>query len=117
MDQGGTGRNAQVAGVTVAGKSGSVQVVSLKKNTNKPGSDVSMNWKEHAMFTAFSPTENAEIAVAVVSQNDIVGGGGKSAAPIAGKIIARYWELKRERAASAQAQNKDELHGKQEKTN
>lgn len=117
MDAGGTGRNAAVPGVTVAGKSGSVQVVSLKKNTNKPGTDVSMNWKEHAMFTAFSPTENAEIAVAVVSQNDIVGGGGKSAGPVAGKIIARYWELKRERAATAQAQNKDEAHGKQEKAN
>ncbi len=115
MDPHGTGKSASVPGVTVAGKTGSVQVVSLKKNRNQ--TDVSMNWKEHAMFAAFSPTENAEIAVAVVSQNDIVGGGGKSAAPVAGKIIKRYWELKKERAAMAQAQKQEGAHAKQEKAN
>ena len=47
------------------------------------------------MFGAFSPVENAEIAVAIVSQNDSVGGGGRAAAPIAGKIIKKYWELKK----------------------
>ena len=46
------------------------------------------------MFGAFSPVENAEIAVAIVSQNDSIGGGGRAAAPIAGKIIKKYWELK-----------------------
>ncbi|MBC7658358.1 MAG: penicillin-binding protein 2 [Chitinophagaceae bacterium] len=116
MDPGGTGKKAQVEGVTVAGKSGSVQVVSLAKNNNKGAMGVSMNWKEHAMFAAFSPTENAEIAVAVVSQNDLVGGGGKSAAPVAGAIIKRFWELKRERSAVAQALKLEEKHGKEEKT-
>jgi penicillin-binding protein 2 len=100
MDPQGTGKNSMVPGVTVAGKTGSVQVVSLKKNRNQ--GDVSMNWKEHAMFTAFSPAEDAEIAVAVVSQNDSVGGGGRSAAPVAGKIIAAYWQLKEARALARQ---------------
>ena len=117
MDPQGTGKNALVPGVTVAGKTGSAQVVALGKNTNKGETNVSMNWKEHAIFAAFSPTENAEIAIAVISQNDLVGGGGKSAAPVAGKIIARYWELKRERAATAQALHKDESHGEQKKAN
>ena len=88
----GTGKRAQVEGQTVAGKTGSVQVVSLEKNRNQ--TDVSIKWKEHAMFGAFSPVENAEIAVAIVSQNDSIGGGGRAAAPIAGKIIKKYWELK-----------------------
>ncbi|RZA17742.1 MAG: penicillin-binding protein 2, partial [Proteobacteria bacterium] len=117
MDPQGTGKNAQVPNVTVAGKTGSVQVVSLKKNSNKGQNDVSMNWKEHAMFAAFSPTENAEIAIAIVSQNDLVGGGGKSAAPVAGKIIARYWELKRQRAATAQNVKQEDTHAVQEKAN
>ncbi len=117
MDPQGTGKNAQVPGVTVAGKTGSVQVVSLNKNSNKGESNVSVNWKEHAMFAAFSPTENAEIAVAIVSQNDSVGGGGKSAAPVAGKIIAKYWELKRERANTAQVSQPEEGHAVQEKAN
>ncbi len=92
MEPGGTGSRAQVKGQMVAGKSGSVQVVSLKRNRNQ--SDVSMSWKEHAIFAAFSPVENAEIVVAIMSQNDNIGGGGKAAAPVAQQIIARYWELK-----------------------
>ena len=96
MDQDGTGNNAMVPGHTVAGKTGTVQVVSLSKNTTKL--DVSMRWREHAMFGAFSPAKNAEIAVAVVSEHDKVGGGGKSAAPVAGAIIEAYWRLKEQRS-------------------
>ena len=95
MDPKGTGKKAAVAGHTVAGKTGSVQVVSLKKNRNQ--TDVSIKWKEHAIFGAFSPVKNAEIAIAIVSQNDSIGGGGRAAAPIAGKIIKKYWELKEKR--------------------
>ena len=95
MNQEGTGKRAAVKGQTVAGKTGSVQVVSLKKNRNQV--DVSMKWKEHAMFAAFSPVRSPEIAVAVVSQNDRIGGGGRAAAPVAGAIIAKYWELKKKR--------------------
>jgi penicillin-binding protein 2 len=93
MNDRGTGKSARVPEVTVAGKTGSVQVVSLKRNRNQ--TNVAMKWKEHAIFAAFSPTENAEIAVIVVSENDSVGGGGASAAPVAGKILSAYWEGKK----------------------
>lgn len=102
MDQEGTGKAAAVPGVTVAGKTGSVQVVSLSKNTTKL--DVSMKWREHAMFAAFSPAENPEIAIAIISEHDKVGGGGKAAAPVAGKIIAAYWDLKKKRAEAKASQ-------------
>jgi penicillin-binding protein 2 len=95
MDKEGTGRSAFVEGQTVAGKTGSVQVVSLTKN-NK-ASDVSMLWREHAMFASFSPVDHPEIAVAIVSEHDKVGGGGKSAAPVAGRIIKAYWDIKKRR--------------------
>jgi len=97
MDKEGTGKNAAVPGVTVAGKTGSAQVVGLSKNMGKTQRDVSMNWREHALFAAFSPADNPEIAIAVVSEHDKVSGGGRSAAPIAGKIIAAFWELKKKR--------------------
>ncbi len=96
MDKDGTGHRAVVEGHTIAGKTGSVQVVSLKKNRNQ--TDVSIKWKEHAIFAAFTPVENPEIAIIVVSQNDKVGGGGsKAAAPVAQKIIKTYYDLKTKR--------------------
>lgn len=95
MDKDGTGSKARHPKMSVAGKTGSVQVVSLKRNRKQ--TDVSMKWKEHALFAAFSPSKNAEIALVVVSENDRVGGGGASAAPVAGEIIKAYWELKAQR--------------------
>ncbi len=91
----GTGKNARVPGISVAGKTGSVQVVNLKKNNKQK--DVSIKWREHAMFASFAPTEDPEIVVAVVSEHDEVSGGGASAAPIAGVILKKYFELKAKR--------------------
>ncbi len=96
MDKEGTGTKAAVPGVTVAGKTGSVQVVSLRKNRNQD--DVSVKWKEHAMFAAFAPVENPEIAVAIVSENDLIGGGGAAAAPVAGHVMRAFFRLKDQRA-------------------
>jgi len=92
MDFDGTGRRAKIKNHSVAGKTGSVQVVSSKKGKNQY--EISMRWREHALFIAFSPVENAEIVVAVVSEHDKVGGGGRAAAPIAKKIIQAYWNKK-----------------------
>ena len=98
MDKEGTGKKAAVPDHTVAGKTGSAQAVSLSKNMGKNQQDVSINWREHALFAAFSPAEKPEIAIAVISEHDTVGGGGKQAAPIAGRILKAYWELKEKRA-------------------
>ena len=109
MDEEGTGKNAAVEGHTVAGKTGSVQVVSLKKNNKRK--DVSFKWNEHAMFAAFSPVDHPEIAISVISENDLAGGGGGSAAaPIAGQILNGYWRLQEKRLA-----NKKLAHKKPEK--
>lgn len=112
MTQEGTGKKAQVPGQTVGGKTGSVQVVSLKKNRNR--TDVSVKWKEHAMFAAFSPVEHAEIAVAIVSENDAVGGGGASAAPVAGEILRGYYELKAKRQGKPIAHEREIKHDVQQ---
>ncbi len=70
----GTGKRARVAGVRVAGKTGTAQ--------NPHGED-------HALFAAFAPVEAPEIAVAVVIEN--VGHGGEFAAPVAGAILRAYF--------------------------
>lgn len=97
--KGSTGHRARIEGQKIAGKTGSVQVVSLKKNRNRH-SVVSMKWQEHAMFAGFSPIEKPEIVVLVLSENDPEGGGGAQSAPIARAIFDAYWKLKAERSTS-----------------
>jgi peptidoglycan glycosyltransferase len=66
----GYGRNAQIPGVSVAGKTGSAE--------NPQGIS-------HAWFVGFAPAENPQIAVAVVLENQ--GAGGTHAAPIARELF------------------------------
>ena len=91
-DRQATGHRAFLPGIEIAGKTGSIQVVSLKRYQDDL--DVSIKWKEHAIFAAFSPVKNAEIVVVVVSENDSIGGGGTAAAPLAREIIASYYRGK-----------------------
>jgi peptidoglycan glycosyltransferase len=69
----GTGAQASVQGVRVAGKTGSAQ--------NPHG-------QTHAWVIGFAPVENPAIAVAVVVEN--AGGGGNVAAPVARELIRQY---------------------------
>ncbi|MCL6623451.1 MAG: hypothetical protein K6T17_02390 [Fimbriimonadales bacterium] len=73
----GTGRAAQIPGVTVAGKTGSAEHIRGRR--------------PHAWFIGFAPAEDPKIAVAVLVESG--GQGGREAAPLAQKIIARYLGL------------------------
>jgi penicillin-binding protein 2 len=75
---GGTATTAQVDGVTVCGKTGTAQ----------NGQE-----KDHAWFICFAPRENPQIALCVMIEN--AGFGGSVAAPIAQKILEKYFELQR----------------------
>lgn len=66
----GTGRQAAVPGVRVAGKTGTAEV------EGKP---------PHAWFLGIAPAENPTVVVAVIVENS--GGGGAVAAPIAREVI------------------------------
>ncbi len=103
-DKKGTGRNARVENHSVGGKTGTAQVVSLSKYQDDQDS-ISQKWREHAIFAAMSPIENPEIVVLVYSQNDKFGGGGSSSAPVAQKIIKKYYELKKSRSDQSEALN------------
>jgi penicillin-binding protein 2 len=94
----GTGKKARVDGITVAGKTGTAQVISLKKEKllGEEG-EVPEEFKDHAWFVAIAPAENPQIAVAVLVEHG--GKGGRDAAPIAREIIKAY--LKPEQIASA----------------
>ena len=85
----GTGRLARLDRVGVAGKTGTAQVVGLKGDgPSRP----SRKFLDHAWFVAFAPVEEAQIAVAVFLEHG--GHGGSAAAPVAKKVISRFFELK-----------------------
>lgn len=81
-----------------AGKTGTVQVTEIKEDVRygiaekeklEPGSAL----EDHAMFIAFAPVENPEIAVAVVVEHG--GSGARTAAPIARRLLDVYFGLLR----------------------
>lgn len=84
----GTGGMARLWEVKVAGKTGTSQVVKLRDGKGY----IPYRFRDHALFVAFAPYENPEIAVAVVVEHGEH--GGSAAAPVAGKILRTYFEGK-----------------------
>ncbi len=82
----GTGKIASIQGVTVAGKSGTAQVVSKGWGRSKKRSI--RKFRDHAWFVAYAPVEHPTIAVAVIVEHGE--GGSTKAAPIARKVIETY---------------------------
>ena len=82
----GTAQRAQSAIVSIAGKTGTAQVVALKDDDDK--SEVAKKHRDHAWFVAFAPVEEPKIAVAVIVEH--MGHGGSAAAPLAKTLIEAY---------------------------
>jgi penicillin-binding protein 2 len=76
-DEHGTARSVIIEDVVVAGKTGTAQ--------NPHGDD-------HAWFVCFAPAHSPELAIAAMVEN--AGHGGAVAAPLAKKILERYFEDK-----------------------
>jgi penicillin-binding protein 2 len=85
----GTGSKARIEGVTVAGKTGTAQVVNLKKEKSWQDKDeMPDEFKDHAWFVAVAPAEDPCLAVAVLIEHG--GHGGSAAAPIAMEILSAH---------------------------
>ncbi len=72
---------------TVAGKTGTAQVYSLK-GSSYSASRIKEHLRDHALFIAFAPAENPKIALAVLVENG--GFGARSAAPIVRMVLDHY---------------------------
>jgi penicillin-binding protein 2 len=85
----GTGSRARLQQVTVAGKTGTAQVVALDNEMLlKQEDEVPLEFRDHAWFVAIAPAERPEIALAIVIEHG--GHGGSAAAPIAKQLIKAY---------------------------
>ncbi len=71
----GTGRRAQISGLTWAGKTGSTEHSGVGQKT-------------HSWFVGFAPAEDPKIAIAVLVERS--GHGGEVSAPIAAQIVKAY---------------------------
>jgi penicillin-binding protein 2 len=85
----GTARRAQLKGITVAGKTGTAQVVRLKQYKHLKEEDIPYKYRDHAWFTCFAPAEQPEIAVTVLIEHGLH--GGSAAAPIAKEVLKKYF--------------------------
>ena len=89
-DPGGTGGRARVAGVKVAGKTGTSQVVGLKHTEGLEDDEIAFELRDHAWFVGFAPADAPEIVVSAIVEHG--GSGGTAAGPVVQKVLARYFE-------------------------
>ncbi len=86
----GTGRPARLENITVAGKTGTAQVVRLKQYQHLKEEDIPYKYRDHAWFTCFAPAENPEIAVTVLVEHGLHGSSG--AGPVARAVLEAYFK-------------------------
>lgn len=77
---------------TVAGKSGTAQVVNMKENEKYDASKMKEQHRDNAMFVAFAPFDEPEIVATVILEN--AGGGSSNAAPIVRAMLDEYFDNK-----------------------
>ncbi len=85
----GTARRIGVgAEYTMAGKTGTAQVVAIAQGAEYDETKLSEFHKDHALFISFAPVDKPKIAVAVIVENG--GSGSSAAAPVARKVMDYY---------------------------
>ena len=72
-----------------AGKTGTAQVFSIGQEEEYDAEEVEERLRHHALFVAFAPVENPEIALGIIVENG--GGGSSTAAPVARQILDQYF--------------------------
>lgn len=73
---------------SIAGKSGTAQVVNIAQGARYDEELLTEFQRKHALFVSFAPVDDPKIAVAVVIENG--GGGSANAAPVARKVMDYY---------------------------
>jgi penicillin-binding protein 2 len=106
-DKRGTGREAKLKEIIVGGKTGTAQVVRLEKFEETDEEDVPYKYRDHAWFTSFAPADKPEIVVTVLVEHG--GHGGSIAAPVAKKVLERYFSSRKEPAVEEKTKSQASL--------
>ncbi|MGH8743376.1 MAG: penicillin-binding protein 2, partial [Burkholderiales bacterium] len=89
MRPGGTAARAGAgSSYSIAGKTGTAQVIALKQNEKYDESKVAERQRDHALFIAYAPADKPQIALAVLVENG--GHGASTAAPLARQVLDFY---------------------------
>lgn len=86
----GTARGVAIKGITIAGKTGTAQVVKVAQYKGLAEEDIPYKFRDHAWFTCFAPAEDPEIAVTVLIEHGLH--GGSEAGPIVKAMLEKYFE-------------------------
>ena len=84
----GTAKRIRSDKYRIAGKTGTAQVFTVAQDEEYDEEGLEKKLRDHALFIAYAPIEDPQIAIAVVVENG--GHGGSTAAPIARTIMDAY---------------------------
>ena len=84
----GTAGRIRLKDIEIAGKTGTAQVYSMKKNDKRKTEDLKYSLRDHAWFVCYAPAKNPVIAISVLVEHGEH--GSSTAAPIASALIERY---------------------------
>ncbi len=87
----GTAWGSRLKGVSFSGKTGTAQVVGRTTVEGLDEDQIEMMHRDHAWFVAYAPSENPQIAIAVIVEHGEH--GSSAAAPVAAKLIETYLGL------------------------
>lgn len=78
----------------MAGKTGTAQVFSIAQDAEYEADEIAKRLRDHALFIAYAPADDPQIAVALIVENG--GSGSAVAAPIARQVIDHYLQGRKE---------------------
>lgn len=73
------------AGYSIAAKTGTAQVIGIKQNERYDEKNINERHRDHALFIAYAPADDPQIAIAAIVENG--GHGGSAAGPIVRQVM------------------------------
>lgn len=85
---------------TSAGKTGTAQVRSIGQDEEYNAEEIAERYRDNAMYVGYAPAENPEVVIVITAEN-VIGGGGSVAAPMARELLDFYFAAKEPEATVA----------------